>query len=566
MRLDVWQVRARNVCGASFFFSAALCIGLAVMPIPGVAQLNYIDQQKQDVGAQKKTPPSKKKPPKKIELEPKTIDPAEVLPKVLTERVTADFSDSSLREFAQWLETERKLVVLLDTRSLTAAGISPAEPISDRLENEPVYFVLERLRALGVGWYLRDDVLHLTAEEEMDNLVTVPHDISRLLAQRYVPEQLYEVITTAIDPDSWDEEDASVTFLGDVMFIRHTDWVQYRITALLQALTRPAERTYVFEPIDHLRIQERLDLPTSVEFKETPLSEAISELASKAKIPIRLHLAGLRDVGVRPRQPVTLTIRTREYRTVLDAILLQFHLRWMVRDGLLWVTSPDEAENCMKTAVYDVGDLCQNESETRALIDTLLDQTSQDYWLDRDGDGNIAMARPGTLVVYATEPAHDAVLVLLRSYRRALLAAQPRARAAADPVETVYYRVPEAVAKDLVRALPELVGRSTWHRDGEPKDVGTIRQLASAPSVAPIDEELMDSETIASPPIIPYAVLVVRHRQSVQLAIRDVVDRVLHGDEDWFSASGLPSEERAGGFGGGGFGGGLLRVPSAKRR
>ncbi len=533
--------------------------------------------------AQEKAKPPGRRPPKKIAIEPRVIDPIEVLPNALTVSATADFSDSSLREFVQWLEEKQNQVVLLDARALRDAGISPAEPISDRLDHEPIYLLLSRLRSLGIGWYFEDDVLHLTALAKMDRQVTVPHDLSRLLASGYTSHRLETAIMRTVAPTSWQavgEGQGTVSFLGDVMFVRQSDWAQYQIVALLKALEKPAERTYVLEPKRHLDFRGRLEGPMSVSFDEVPLADVIAQLGRDSGIDMRLHTKGLEQLRVRSRQPVTLKVRDRKLRTILDAVLLQFHLRWMLRDGVLWITSPTEAEDCFKTAVYDVSDLCRDETEANALTQALKRQTSASFWgsglggglmqfgsngsgngFDREddaedgaldgpaGSGTIVMVRPGTMVIYAIQPAHDAVLALLRSYRRALLATKPRKTApAGDPITTVYYRLPETVAKDLERMLPKLVGPA-WHPEGAKEKLGEMIRISSEPETldAPTDDGLL---------MLPQAVLVIRHRASVHRKIGEVIERVLSGDFSGEAAGGFGG----GGLGGGGFGGGFFRV------
>jgi hypothetical protein len=77
-------------------------------------------------------PPAESNPPLPIIAdEPKTIDPGDVLAPQLAAAATHDFSDSSLREVVAWLQTEQRLVVLLDKKALAALGVTAAEPVSD---------------------------------------------------------------------------------------------------------------------------------------------------------------------------------------------------------------------------------------------------------------------------------------------------------------------------------------------------------------------------------------------------------------------------------------------------
>ena len=88
--------------------------------------------------------------------EPRTVDPAAFVPTQLADVATADFSDSSLREVIHWLRDQQNLVVLLENQALSGIGISPGDPVSDRLDETPIYLLLNRLRSLNLGWYYED--------------------------------------------------------------------------------------------------------------------------------------------------------------------------------------------------------------------------------------------------------------------------------------------------------------------------------------------------------------------------------------------------------------------------
>ncbi len=524
-----------------------------------------------------------------IASEPRTIAPTEVLPKPLTVRATADFSDSSLREFVDWLEKEQKLVVLLNQRALADAGLSVSEPISDRLDNEPLYLILNRLRIAGIGWYYDDDVLHLTAAASLKRLTTMPHEISELLVAGYDQGSIDNAIRSVVGPRSWNttQGEGTLSFLGDVMFVRQADWRQYQIQGLLRALRKPAERTYVLEPARHLLIRGKLEVKSSVSLKEVPLVDAVAKLSQESGIDMRLDPKALNMLQVRPRQPVTISIRDRDVRTILDAVLLQAHLqlRWVIEDGTLWITSSVRADRTLKIAAYDVRDLCRDYGEAMALRAALLSQTSREFWSSTPGEGGLMQfgglsggelggptdgktahggtgpgvidnVRAGTMLIYATEPAHDAVLALLRSYRHALRSTKRRkTEVAKDEVVTVYYRVSREIAADLRENLPRLVGTSIWSPDQAPAGAGEILEIASTP-------EAMEAATDEGIIMLPQSVLVIRHLQSVHREIEKVIGRIAYGDGQG-RGLGLPGG-MGGGFGGGGFGGGLLQVPAGK--
>jgi hypothetical protein len=496
--------------------------------------------------------------------EPKTIDPAASMPRELAVAATHEFTDSSLREVVAWLQQEQKLVVLLDNAALANIGLSPAEPISDRLDNAPLYLLLNRLRSLGLAWYYEDKILHITsAEVAEERATTLPYNVGDLIDAGYDPEGLIDVITTTIAPDCWEDVGGpagGISTIGDVLFLRQTDSLQREVQGLLAALRGHGRQTFVSDPPQHLALREKLNQNLAVEFLDTPLEAAIAQLADAAKADIRLDRPALRANRIREREPVTLKLTDRKLETVIQALVLDLKLTWILRDGVLWITTAEEAEAFLKTAVYDVRDLCRDEGEMDALIDALTSQTEPDSWEDVGGPGAIDSGKPGTLVILQQERIHRKVLELLETYRAALRASKPRKRGGQDENEvvTTYYRMHAEVAHDLSTLLPKLVRPDSWKSEALPQAPGELLLAASQPEFTNVDalSGIQSSGQAPTMVSLPQAVLIVRQTRAAHDEIAEVIRRVEAGDVLEFGA----------GLGGmGGFGGGFFSIPSDDR-
>jgi len=506
--------------------------------------------------------------------EPKTIDPGTLLPAKLTAKATVDFSDSSLSEVVRWLREEQNLVVLLEHNALDNVGVLPGDPISDRLDDAPVYFLLNRLNSLGLAWYFQDEILHVTSMEEAENrLVTLPYNIGDLIDAGYALDNLHTVVEQ-VAPEHWESVGGTgaLNFIGDVMFVRQNGAVQRQVQGLLAALRGHARRTFTYDPPQHALLREGLQRNVSVAFADMPLKAAVASLAETAAIDIRLDLVALRDVGIREREPVTLELTERRLDTVLRAMLLDLDLTWVLRDGVLWITTPEEADMFLKTALYDVRDLCRDWDESSALTDAITSQTDATVWEDVGGPCSIYFAKPGTMVVRAQETTHDSVLELLETYRTALRQSKPRQQETDDPneVTTVYYRLHANVAEGLQMLLPRLVKPGTWKEGGAPSDhPGSILLAPSPPEVYSDAGQLEDGGSEGAPGygptiVIQRAVLIITQTRAAHEEIAEVVRRVEAGDHpdgDFFM------EDMSPGMGGmGGFGGGFLSVPPRRSK
>ena len=504
----------------------------------------------------------------KIPDEPKTVDPARFVPKALAASVTVRFDESSLREVAQWIRDEQKIPVLFDMPALSAEGILPGQPVSDSLDNEPLYLMLNRLRSLGVDWYVEQDILHLTTIDAAEaRMVTRPYNLGGLLDAGYQRDDLGSTLlnTTSGPWMDVDGEGGKLEWLGDVLFVRHNDRMQREVQGLLAALRKHGRQTFTLDPPQHQTLRQKLVMMVSADFDDTPLSVAVEQLAEQAKAKIRLDHRSLRAEGVHERQPVTLELSDRELGTVLTVMLAPLHLTWTLRDGLIWVTTTEQAQEQMKTAVYDVRDLCRDRQEAEALREAIYSQT-EGPWFEIDGEGGmIEFARAGTMVVRQTERRLNETGQLLETYRQALRASKPRDRAEerGREVITLYYRMHDRVAEDLMRLLPKLVEPDSWKSDATPEAPGTILKVASQPGLLDAEGQLIqvsvddgEVETSGDAVVLPQAVLIIRQRRSIHETIAETIQRVEEGDP-------FIDEETGYGLGGmgGGFGGGFFSIP-----
>ncbi|MDG2384496.1 MAG: hypothetical protein P8N76_22700 [Pirellulaceae bacterium] len=487
--------------------------------------------------------------------EPKAIDPGQLLPAILAVKATHDFSDSSLREVVSWLRDKQKFVVLVDNNALSEIGISPAEPLSDRLTNAPVYLLLNRLKSMNLNWYYDDDVLYITSSEAADSrTITLTYEVGDLMDKKFDLDDLMAVITHTIGPATWEDTGGAgaLNSLGDVLFVRHTDEQQRSVRALLAALRNHGRQTFLNDPPEHAVFRQTLQQNVSVDFSDTPLETAVQQLAENAKSDIRLDRAALRDARIRKREPVTLKLAERKLATVLQAMLLDLNLTWILRDGVLWITTPEIANAFLRTAVYDVRDLCRDSEESDALIEAIVSQAVPDSWSEVGGVGEIDSAKPGTLVVTHQEQVHREVLHLLNTYRTALQSSKPRKldEEKTNEIVTVYYRLNSKIATDLSEVLPLMIQPNTWSADGQEGKPGHIRLVASQPDLSEAARLDDKADGPALTLLVERSTLIIRQTRGTHKEIAEIIRRVETGDS--------PLGDFGGGqLGGGGFGGGF---------
>ncbi len=105
------------------------------------------------------------------------------------------------------------------------------------------------------------------------------------------------------------------------------------------------------------KINRALREKTSVDFRETPLADALDYLKARHGIEIALDGKGMSEAGVGPSTPITRNLNNISLRSVLKLILGDLSLSYVVKDDVLLITSVEAADSMTTVRVYDVGDL-----------------------------------------------------------------------------------------------------------------------------------------------------------------------------------------------------------------
>lgn len=102
---------------------------------------------------------------------------------------------------------------------------------------------------------------------------------------------------------------------------------------------------------------EAIKEPVTIDFNETPLSDVVAAIRDRQRIQIVVDKRSLDDVGISLDSPVTLRLRGVSLRTALKFLLRDYELSWVIRDGLLEITTPETANELAEARVYPVGDI-----------------------------------------------------------------------------------------------------------------------------------------------------------------------------------------------------------------
>jgi general secretion pathway protein D len=107
-----------------------------------------------------------------------------------------------------------------------------------------------------------------------------------------------------------------------------------------------------------IEIENRLRLPVSVNFREAPLTEVISNLGKVAGINVFIDSRGLAEEAVDPMTPVTIDLaRQISLKSALNLVLGPLHLSYVIKDEVLKITSEQLRDGEVIVKTYNVADL-----------------------------------------------------------------------------------------------------------------------------------------------------------------------------------------------------------------
>jgi len=130
-------------------------------------------------------------------------------------------------------------------------------------------------------------------------------------------------------------------------------------TAAAQDETKPAAAatTLLDEDARNDATVEKLKKPLDVDFIETPLVDVLDFIKTKADVQFYVDARALSDIGLETSAPVSLSLKSISGEMALDLMLDQLDLEYVLRSGVIIVTTPEVAELQLTVRIYSVKDL-----------------------------------------------------------------------------------------------------------------------------------------------------------------------------------------------------------------
>ncbi|MCH8922102.1 MAG: hypothetical protein IIA67_03000 [Planctomycetes bacterium] len=176
------------------------------------------------------------------------------------------------------------------------------------------------------------------------------------------------------------------------------------------------------------KAEQALQSTTEFNFVETPLQKAIAFFADRHKVNLQFDNKALEDVGIATNTPVSMCAKGISLRSALRLILRESELTFFVADGLIIITTPEEAETQLSTKLYAVANLVTLDESVPyspdnvdfdPLIELIEMIVQPDSWDANGGPGSIdGFEKSAALVVSQTYETHREISLTLAALER----------------------------------------------------------------------------------------------------------------------------------------------------
>ncbi len=461
------------------------------------------------ISQEKPAPPAAGKQPAELST-PKTTAAAEVataeqaILQKLEQPTDLVFSETPLREVLERISQKHKLQILPDPKRLEDANVALDAPVTRSLKGLKLRQALNVvLRDLGLAWVIRDEVLEITSREAADTFLVIRTypvgDLVRLRGKvrddQRAKDGLGGVIRDVIAADSWANAGGPGTLelARSVMVVSQTLEKHAAIARLLAVLRQTrhqvtelkgeARLAIIDADDENATIHAKMRRNVSIDWAEKPLKECASALEAEHGFAVEVSQKKVEAAGKTLDTPLTARLSSVSLGAALDRATRPHGLGWMVRDGVLLITTLEHVDTHLTTRVYPIPDLLPRDDaaeESDSMVELLTNTVRSDSWQDAGGPGQVIPCDGlACLICVQTCEVHAEIEKLLASLRRD--GAASAAAAPARPMVLHIYKIgptaaptaqPAGAAKtaasanvaaeDVAKIVRELVAPESW--------------------------------------------------------------------------------------------------------
>ncbi|MFT5525617.1 MAG: hypothetical protein ACI9HK_003587 [Pirellulaceae bacterium] len=356
----------------------------------------------------------------------------------LSDRISVNLKRTPLAEFAEFIRANTAFDCELDMPALDDVGIDPDTEVTVKLAGVSLYSVLNSVtRRLELDWRLDGKLIVVSTPEYVESRQVVrTYNCADLfydpIEKTIDRNRLVDLIQGVVAPYSWESVGGpgAITSYRESLLISQGFHTHEDVSELLTTLSQIA-KTYDKDPhavisqIDfpndpYSKLRRQLqDKRIRLEFTNAKLGDVVRYISSETGINFELDEKSLDEIGISPNVTVTFECKETALDQALKRMLKDLELTYVIRDEVVLISTPEEAECKLAVRIYPVRDLVidRNSKELeRALYRIVTPQS----WDHNGGPGTIdRFERTTSLVIAQTDYVHDQIRVLLEQLRAA---------------------------------------------------------------------------------------------------------------------------------------------------
>ncbi|MCY3006293.1 MAG: hypothetical protein NTV29_09980 [Planctomycetota bacterium] len=179
-----------------------------------------------------------------------------VIRRALNERIDVSFTNTPLSSFFQTLSDQLGIAILIDAKGLEDETITPEDPVSAvRTETRARDIIRQVLEPLNLTTLVKGEALFVTNKKNSANINRY-YDLSFILPNNTVTNDLIRAIETSITPDTWLNAGGTSTMsmVGSVLVVQANDETQEELATFLREIakqdpTNLKPRRFVEKPV-----------------------------------------------------------------------------------------------------------------------------------------------------------------------------------------------------------------------------------------------------------------------------------------------------------------------------
>jgi hypothetical protein len=175
---------------------------------------------------------------------------------------------------------------------------------------------------------------------------------------------------------------------------------------------------------NHERVKQAFVEAVEFEFFETPLNDVIEFIAERSDFNFTFDENALDELGLDTSQLVTQSVKNVALRTAMELILRPIELTYVIRDGVVVITTEEKAQQLLITKHYPVRDLLHADFPAKSmdqLIRVVTTTIAPESWEETGGPATICSYQ-GILIARQTDRAHDELAQLIEELRGSISA------------------------------------------------------------------------------------------------------------------------------------------------